>query len=96
MHEAAKNAFVDKRGAVRFVALVIDGQGSSASGNGAVVNDRDQRRGYSLTDLVGKDARSLSNIVSFLAVSDCLMNQYAGPAVPQDDGEAAGRSRPRI
>ena len=75
-------------------AFVVDVQGATAVGNGAVVEDGDARGGNTLTNAVAECAGAFAVKVAFEAVAYGFMDEYAWPAWAEDDVHEAGWRRP--
>ena len=74
-------------------ALVIDGERSAPRGDGPVIDDGHAGRGHAFTDPSAEGARALAVEIAFEPVSDCLVEEHAGPAGPEQDGHFARRRR---
>ena len=65
-------------------------------GQRAVVDDGDAVGGDLVADAAGECRRALAIEVAFETVTDCFVQQHAGPARTEHDGHAAGRRRHRF
>ena len=96
LHVALEDAVVDQHGAPRRIALVVDVERAAPPVDRAVVDDGDALGRDALADAAGERARPLAVEIAFEAVADRLVQQDAGPAVPQHHGHRAGRRGARV
>ena len=75
------------------MALVVDRECAPLAGHGAVVDERDERRGDQLTDLVGVDRGALLDVVGLEAMTARLVEEHAAGAVLDDDRHLTRRRR---
>ncbi len=92
VHQPDHDAVLDQDRARGRRPLIINGQGATPPGDGAVIDDGDARRGHALAHLAGKDRATLAVEVAFKAVTDCLVQQHAGPAGGQHHIHLSGRA----
>jgi hypothetical protein len=81
---------VDEHGALGGVALVVDVERAALAGLGGVVDDGDEVGGDLLAEHAGVDAGALAVEVGLHAVADGLVQEDAGGAGGEHDGQLAG------
>ncbi|EKY02586.1 hypothetical protein HMPREF9120_02850 [Neisseria sp. oral taxon 020 str. F0370] len=92
MHIAYEDAVFDEGGAAGFVAFVVDVERTATVGDVALIDHGYVFGGHALADAAGEHAGLFAVEIAFEAVAYGFVQQYARPAVAQNDGHfASGR-----
>ena len=93
-HVVGEDAVLDQDVALRRAALVVDAEGAPLVAHGAVVDERDERRGHQLADAALEDRRRLGDQVGLEAVAAGLVEQHAAAALADDHRHLAAGGGP--
>ena len=96
LHIGGEHAVFDQQVGAGLVALIVDVERAAAFVERGVVEHGDERGCDGLADAVGVVAGLFAVEVGFKAVSDGLVEQDAGVAGGEDDGERAGGRVPCV
>ena len=95
LHIAAQHAILDKHIAARLRALVINGNGTAAVLDGAVIDNGDALGRDLFADPAAEGRSALAVEVALKPVAHRLVQHYARPAGPKHDFHLACGSRHR-
>ena len=96
LHVAFQNTVFDKHRVLSSDAFIINIQRTATATEGAVINDRTQRRSHLLPDHAGKGRGPLAIEVTFKTVADGLVQQDTRPAGTQHHRHGTRRRIDRI
>ena len=92
LHVALQDAILDQHIGPAGGAFVIDGDGTAAIGQGAVIDDGYARRSHPFAQKICESRGFLAVEVAFEAMTDGLVQQNARPARSENHGHLTSRS----